>query len=154
MKKSSKNTTSKSATKSTTPKSTATTAKAKAKEPLISTGKKLGLTIYFTFVFTLMGVMGLQIWMNSANNGIANDLNNTPQVTTQEIVDNQDTQTTKQDYDLTNTSFDNDTTTPTKSTQHTFSVDNNNNANTSIDNQSPLDNQNTQTNVSTNNNLN
>ena len=52
---------------------TGESAKAKTKEPLISTGKKIGLTIYFTFVFTLMAVMGLQLWMHSLTRGIDNN---------------------------------------------------------------------------------
>jgi len=36
---------------------------AKAKEPLVSTRKKVGIAIYFTFLFTLAGVIGLQIWL-------------------------------------------------------------------------------------------
>lgn len=43
----------------TAPKSTA-----KAKEPLVSTGKKVGIAIYFTFIATLAGVIGLQMLIN------------------------------------------------------------------------------------------
>ena len=63
-----------------------TTSKSKTKEPVLSTGKKIGLTVYFTFVFTLMGIMGLQIWMNSMNTSINND-----SITTPEVVQNDNT---------------------------------------------------------------
>ena len=61
-------------------KSKSTKSSEKAKEPLLSTGKKIGLTVYFTFVFTLMGIMGLQIWMNSMNTSVNNESITSPQV--------------------------------------------------------------------------
>ncbi len=39
-------------------------AKATAKEPLISTRKKVGIAIYFTFLATLAGVIGVQILLS------------------------------------------------------------------------------------------
>lgn len=61
--------------KKTTKKATKTTAKSK---PILSTAKKIGLTIYFTFIFTLMGVMGLLIWLNGPNGVLSNESINTP----------------------------------------------------------------------------
>ena len=72
--------------KSSTKLTKNTTSKSKTKEPVLSTGKKIGLTVYFTFVFTLMGIMGLQIWMNSMNTSINND-----SITTPEVVQNDNT---------------------------------------------------------------
>lgn len=51
----------------------------KTKKPILSTGKKIGLTVYFTFIFTLMGIMGLQIWMNSMNGNLSNGGLTSPQ---------------------------------------------------------------------------
>ncbi len=87
--------------KKTTTKSTKATTKSK---PILSTAKKIGLTIYFTFIFTLMGVMGLLIWLNGSNGALSNENLNTPppsytqQETTTNTQDFNDT-TTKNYYD-------------------------------------------------------
>ena len=62
-------------------KSGSAASKAKTKEPILSTGKKIGLTVYFTFIFTLMGIMGLQIWMNTMNGDLSNNSLTSPQLT-------------------------------------------------------------------------
>lgn len=48
----------------------------KADEPLISTKKKVGIAVYFTFLATLAGVMGAQLLFN--NNNIDNASPTTP----------------------------------------------------------------------------
>ncbi len=49
--------------KKNTENSTQKKTTAKSKDPLVSTRKKVGIAIYFTFLFTLAGVIGLQIWL-------------------------------------------------------------------------------------------
>ena len=84
-------------TQKTTTHSAKSATKAKEQKPIISTGKKIGLTIYFTFVLTLMGVMGLQIWLNGPNGLLSNDsINTSPQQTTQTTIDTKDTQNATQ----------------------------------------------------------
>ena len=65
-----------------TEKKGGTTATA-VRKPLVSTGKKIALAVYFTFVGTLMGVLGLQIWMNSMDSNSQLETNPTYQETTQ-----------------------------------------------------------------------
>lgn len=79
----------------------------KAKQPALSTGKKIGLTVYFTFVFTLMGIMGLQIWMNSMNQSIDN-----PSITSPQQVEQTTTQTPQTDYGISNQNFNTQTQQP------------------------------------------
>ncbi len=96
-------------------RSTKTTAKAKTQKPIISTGKKIGLTIYFTFIFTLMGVMGLQIWLNGPNGLLSNESLTAPQQTTQQSINDepndQTINNTSQNTPETNWQYNNNQTT-------------------------------------------
>ena len=67
-------------------------------KPILSTPKKIGLAVYFTFVFTLMGVMGLLIWLNGPNGVLNNDSLNTPPPTHEQQETLPQTQNTNTQY--------------------------------------------------------
>jgi len=71
--------------KTTTTKSKSADAVSK---PLVGTGRKIALAVYFTFVGTLMGVLALQIWWNGAN------IDNTPQYSNNNGTQTQQSNTT------------------------------------------------------------
>ena len=50
-------------TKASTAKSSTAKAETKTKEPLVSTKRKVGIAIYFTFIITLALSFGAQVWM-------------------------------------------------------------------------------------------
>ena len=91
----------------------------KTKEPVLSTGKKIGLTVYFTFIFTLMGIMGLQIWMNS----MGDDINNSP-LTTQQTEQQQPETTPTQNSQTQNYNY-NEQSSPSPSTVQTPDIQSN-----------------------------
>ncbi len=85
-------------------KSAKTQQVATKKKPLVSTTKKIGLTMYFTFVGTLALVFGAQIWMadvySSPSNTQQNKINNSTTTEQNYKVEQNSTQNTT--YDNTN----------------------------------------------------
>lgn len=107
-------------TKTTHKNSHKTKTAVKDQKPIISTGKKIGLTIYFTFIFTLMGVMGLQIWLNGPNGLLSNKGVTTPQQSTEQTTEEEPNNTTQAPNNFSQTNQNTDWTYNYQSQQNTL----------------------------------
>ncbi len=113
-------------------------AQAKVKQPLISTKRKIGIAIYFTFLATLALVMGAQILLVDVFDSpemSSNGTLNTQQQTTTEIEQSQNNNPVSPSVDLTNTTNQsNNTSNLINNNENTL---NNQNLNNSIAQQAP-----------------
>lgn len=75
---------------SNTSKSTSAKATAKTKQPLLSTKRKVGIAVYFTFLATLALSFGIQVWLLDTFNPPATT---EPNFATNEEAKNSNTQT-------------------------------------------------------------
>ena len=105
--------------KSRNAKSTKRARSTTTKEPLVSTSKKVGIAMYFTFLATLALVMGAQILVNDMLNP-SNDMTSNPNLTnrteTSQPLQNQETDYPNE-YSRNTPSLTNDTDTNSNTTR-------------------------------------